>query len=394
MGDAAARTGNIYAVMAAATTWVLASMLTQPVYPLYVRSLGANPLQIGMLLSLSSALPLALQIPTTLVAERVGKTRMLVFGLAVAVITNLMYAYARGFGQLPLIVAFSAFTAGFNQLAMSIVSDMAPATSQGDAIGRYLTFLGVGMLLGPALCSVLVSILSYQQLFLVSAGIPMVGIALLLIWAPRVPGVTSRVDRPRVGARKSLGMIVRNRNVMLLSYCRLSFSAAQSLFMTLFSLYATEELGMTASTVALLFTVRGLTNVVTRYPAGRLSDRIGRKRPIIVAFGALTVAFIITATQRSTLAIGAALAIYGLSWGTRAVTEWALLTDLVEPEIKTISMSYLSSIFGLGSTLGSTLAGILSLYLPYTTIFLIAAAIIVPPIPVISSMKKPGGGDV
>jgi len=394
MGDAAARMGNIYAVMAAATTWVLASMLTQPVYPLYVRSLGANPLQIGMLLSLSSALPLALQIPTTLVAERVGKTRMLVFGLAVAVITNLMYAYARGFGQLPLIVAFSAFTAGFNQLAMSIVSDMAPATSQGDAIGRYLTFLGVGMLLGPALCSVLVSILSYQQLFLVSAGIPMVGIALLLIWAPRVPGVTSRVDRQRVGARKSLGMIVRNRNVMLLSYCRLSFSAAQSLFMTLFSLYATEELGMTASTVALLFTVRGLTNVVTRYPAGRLSDRIGRKRPIIVAFGALTVAFIITATQRSTLAIGAALAIYGLSWGTRAVTEWALLTDLVEPEIKTISMSYLSSIFGLGSTLGSTLAGILSLYLPYTTIFLIAAAIIVPPIPVISSMKKPGGGEV
>ena len=394
MGDAAARMGNIYAVMAAATTWVLASMLTQPVYPLYVRSLGANPLQIGMLLSLSSALPLALQIPTTLVAERVGKTRMLVFGLAVAVITNLMYAYARGFGQLPLIVAFSAFTAGFNQLAMSIVSDMAPATSQGDAIGRYLTFLGVGMLLGPALCSVLVSILSYQQLFLVSAGIPMVGIALLLIWAPRVPGVTSRVDRQRVGARKSLGMIVRNRNVMLLSYCRLSFSAAQSLFMTLFSLYATEELGMTASTVALLFTVRGLTNVVTRYPAGRLSDRIGRKRPIIVAFGALTVAFIITATQRSTLAIGVALAIYGLSWGTRAVTEWALLTDLVKPEIKTISMSYLSSIFGLGSTLGSTLAGILSLYLPYTTIFLIAAAIIVPPIPVISSMKKPGGGEV
>jgi predicted MFS family arabinose efflux permease len=378
--------------MAAATTWVLAFMLTQPVYPLYVRSLGATPLQIGMLMSLSSALPLVLQIPLTLVAERVGKTRMLVFGLFIAVAANIMYAYAGGFGQLPLIVAFSAFTAGFNQLAMSIVSDMAPASSQGDAIGRYLTFLGVGMLLGPALCSILVASLTYQQLFLVSAGIPVVGIVLLLVWAPKVPGVTtSRVGRPRVGASESLGRIFRNRNVMLLSYCRLSFSAAQSLFMTLFSLYATEELGMTASTVALLFTVRGLTNVVTRYPAGRLSDRIGRKRPIIAAFGALTLAFLIIATQRSTLALGAALAIYGLSWGTRAVTEWALLTDLVEPEIKTISMSYLSSIFGLGSTLGSTLAGVLSLYLPYTTIFLIAAAIIVPPIPVISRMKKPEG---
>jgi MFS family permease len=88
------------------------------------------------------------------------------------------------------------------------------------------------------------------------------------------------------------------------------------------------------------------------------------------------------------------MAIYGLSWGTRAVTEWALLTDLVEPEIKTISMSYLSSIFGLGSTLGSTLAGVLSLYLPFTTIFLIAAAIIVPAIPVISTMKRPEAREV
>jgi MFS family permease len=142
--------------------------------------------------------------------------------------------------------------------------------------------------------------------------------------------------------------------------------------------------------VALLFTVRGLTNVLSRYPAGRLSDRIGRKRPILVAFSALTVAFVITATQRSVLLLGAAMAIYGFSWGTRAVTEWALLTDLVEPEIKAISMSFLSSVFGLGSTLGSVLAGVLSVYLPFTSIFLVAAAIIVPPIPVISSMKRPG----
>jgi predicted MFS family arabinose efflux permease len=331
MGDATARTGNIYAVMVAAATWVLAFMLTQPIYPLYVRSLGATPLQIGMIISLSSALSLLLQIPFTLVAERVGKTRMLVFGLVISSTSRIMYAYAGSFSQLPLIVAYAALTAGFNQLAMSIVSDMAPATSQGDAIGRYLTFLGVGMLLGPALCSVLIASLTYQQLYLISAGIPVLGIALLLVWAPKVPGVTTRIERPKIGARESLGRILRNRNVMLLSYCRLSFSTGQSLFMTLFSIYATEDLGISASTVALLFTVRGLTNVLTRYPVGRLSDRIGRKKPIIAAFSALTVAFLITATQRSTLLLGGAMTIYGLSWGTRAVTEWALPTDRVEP---------------------------------------------------------------
>ena len=47
MGEEAAGTGNIYAVMAAATTWVLAFMLTQPVYPLYVRSSGPPPSRSG-----------------------------------------------------------------------------------------------------------------------------------------------------------------------------------------------------------------------------------------------------------------------------------------------------------------------------------------------------------
>ena len=86
--------------------------------------------------------------------------------------------------------------------------------------------------------------------------------------------------------------------------------------------------------------------------------------------------------------LGVALTIYGLCWGTRAVSEWAFLTDLVEPEIKTISISYLASVFSLGSTLGSIASGVLTLYLPYSTIFLIGAALNLGSIPAILAMRK------
>ena len=86
--------------------------------------------------------------------------------------------------------------------------------------------------------------------------------------------------------------------------------------------------------------------------------------------------------------LGIALGLYGICWGTRAVSEWAFLTDLVEPEIKTISISYLASVFSLGSTMGSVASGILTLYFPYSTIFLIGATLNLGTIPAILAMRK------
>jgi MFS family permease len=94
------------------------------------------------------------------------------------------------------------------------------------------------------------------------------------------------------------------------------------------------------------------------------------------------------AVRKDLLMLSIALILYGVSWGTRAVSEWTFLTDLVEPEIKTISISYLSSVFGLGSTIGSILAGILNLVLPYGGIFLICSALNFGALPIIKAMKK------
>jgi len=381
--------GNIYAVMLAATTWVVSGSLLSPVYALYIRDLGASAVQIGLIFSLRAFLPLILRIPLSLVGERVGRVRMLFAGLVVSVTASTMYAYAGSFTHVLLISLYESLSSGsFNQIAMSIVSDMAPADRQGDAMGRYLTFLGLGMLLGPALCSVLVTTFSYQKLFLVSAGFPVAGLALLALWAPRVTGAARSTEEPVLSVGESLRMILGNRNVLLLSYCRASFATSQSLFFTLFSLYANEELHMNESTIAMLFTLRGLTNTLARFPAGRISDRIGRKKPMIAAYGLLVVSFMMTALTRNVTLIAVAMIFYGLSWGTRAVSEWAFLTDLVEPEVKSLSISYLSSVFSLGATVGSVLAGALTVFMPYTGIFMLAGAIVLPPIPAIMMMRK------
>ena len=385
------KTGS-YTLMLAASTVMVAATLAQPIFPLFIRSLGATTPQVGLLLSLKTFLPLILRIPLSFLGERLGKKRMIIGSLLILSTAALMYSIATSFILLVVVVIYESLSSASNQFLMATVSDLSPRDQQGDAMGRYLTFLGLGMLLGPALCSLLVDQIGYSGLYLTASVFPFIGIALVFMGAKGLTESESiNLESSHPSARESLRMIFTNRNVLLLSYCRTSFATSQNLILTLFPLYASDILGYSDSTVALLFTVRGLSNTLVRFPAGKLSDRVGRKKPMIFAYALLIVAFGLTATVKDYNLLIAAFALYGFSWGMRAVSEWAFLTDLVEPEIKTLSISYLSSIFSLGSTLGSITAGTLATMMPYTSIFMIAAALMVPPIPVITAMKKESG---
>lgn len=382
---------RIYALMLSATTFVLNFTLIQPIFSLFLTSRGLTVVELGVLLSVQNFIPLILRIPLSGVVVRLGRLRSMIIGLLSAGVASLMFIYSQTYLHfLAAIIVNSVTASSFNQTAMSTVSDAAPADRQGDAMGRYLTFLGLGMLVGPAVCSSLVERIGYTGMFWLAGGVPFIGVLLLVFMAPS--NIREREVKPEkeeaIGIGESLGMILRNRNVVLLSYCRASFSAAQSLFLALFSIYAVKQLGFSESAVATLFTVRGFANMVSRYPAGNLSDKVGRKPLMLGAYGLLVVSFVMLAFTQSYLLLGVALGLYGLCWGTRAVSEWAFLTDLVEPEIKTISISYLASIFSLGSTLGSVTSGILTLYLPFSTIFLIGAVLNFGAIPAILIMKK------
>lgn len=350
---------------------------------------GITVVQLGVLLSVQSFIPLVLRIPISGLIERIGRIRSMIISLIISSIGTLLFIPAQSYRQLTFAVLINSISASsFNQTAMSTVSDAAPQHRQGDAMGRYLTFLGFGMLLGPALCSWLIRPLGYTGLFWIAGAVPTIGIFLLTFMSPQNIRERKTAETSVIGTTESLKMILRNRNVLLLSYCRASFSTAQSIFLALFSIYAANQLGFSDSNIALLFTIRGFTNTLSRYPSGSISDRIGRRPLMYAAYSLLVVSFLIIAYSYSFTLLAAAMTLYGLCWGTRAVAEWAFLTDLVEPEIKTMSISYLSSVFSLGSTIGSVASGVLTIFFPYNIIFLIGAALNLGALPAIYVIKK------
>jgi AAHS family 4-hydroxybenzoate transporter-like MFS transporter len=97
--------------------------------------------------------------------------------------------------------------------------------------------------------------------------------------------------------------------------------------------------------------------MVIRMPAGRLSDRIGRKKPFVIAYLIAMAAFVLFAYVRNYVSIIPVMVLFGLGWGIRIAPSMALVSENVEDEDRPLSLSVFMTMFDLGSTIGSLFAG-------------------------------------
>ena len=383
---------SFYVVSVASFLFSLTRNVTQPIFALYVLELGASLGQVGFILSVQSFLMIVARIPLTLLAEKIGRYKMFAVAFVIQATASVLYAIAPNSTWLYLIPFYQIIASGsYNQLAMSTASDMAPATRQGDALGRYMTFMTLGMFVGPLITGTLITRISYSQLYLVTALFPVIGLALFLRYIPRDIGRTRSKDysgdRVQTGTLDALKMILGNRNVLVLTLIRTTYSMSNTVFTALFAVYAVRELGYSPSLAALLFSVVGFANAFVKFPAGTLSDRMGAKKVLFASFGILILVYASIPYAKSIPLLLPLLVLFGLCWGTRAVTEWATLANTVSQETKTLAMSYLSSVWGLGATLGSLMLGVFGATLPFSMIFLTLGLINVPALPAIYLMK-------
>jgi predicted MFS family arabinose efflux permease len=387
---------SFYIVSLSSFLFELSRHITQPIFTLYILEMGVSLVQVGLILSVQSILMMVVRIPLAMVSNRIGHNRMFLVAFFIQATAPLLYAIAPDPFWLYVIPFYQIIASGsFNQLAMSAVSNMAPATRQGSALGRYMTFMSMGMFVGPIIAGSLINHIDYRQLFMVTSMFPAIGFGLFLKFRPREmrpPSSPGESAEKGTGTLATLKVILRDRNVLILTFVSTVYSMANTVFTSLFAVFAVRDLGFTPALAALLFSAVGLTNALIKFPAGRMADILGPKKVLLAAFSTLIIVYISTSYARGALPILLLLALFGVCWGTRAVTEWSTLTNSVSPDNKTIAISYLGSIWGVGSTLGSFMLGFVGETFPFPTIFLMLALINLPALPAIYLMRKPKDG--
>ena len=197
-------------------------------------------------------------------------------------VSNVLYSLASQPIQFYVIRVFHAIAlASLQPTLMSLASTYSPENKKGEALGIYLTSVGLAMMVGPLICSLLLQFFSFELILLRASGIPLCifPVYLSLLKSEEISEQLSRTSLHETVSQSLMRVkkIISSKVILSLTYGRFVFAVTSAVITTLYGVYAVNDLNIDPSLYAPFFTLRGLANTFARLTTGRLSDRIGRK---------------------------------------------------------------------------------------------------------------------
>ncbi len=246
----------------------------------------------------------------------------------------------------------------------ALLADVVPESAYGRAYGFERTMDNLGAIVGPLLALGLVSLFSVRTAILGSV-IPGLLAAVAIVYAIR------QAKLPKVTERKKLRFQVRPVLSGQLGRVMTGFIAFEvgNVAATLLILRATDVLipgrGVHAATQIgiALYVVYNIAATITSFPAGGLSDKLGRRGPLLVTaagVAAFLLAYGLFAISGPVIAVlGVAFALAGVGIGCAETAEHAAVAAFAPDELRGSAFGLLATVQAVGNLAASGVAGLL-----------------------------------
>jgi len=161
-----------------------------------------------------------------------------------------------------------------------------------------------------------------------------------------------------VSERKSGATAFQSRSLVLFCITTATFTdlVAYSVAVPVLPDYATR-FHASPTTIGFLFASFGVTLLVLSIPMGAISDRVGRKGPMMVGLGLLATATLACAYAESLLMLFAARLLQGAADGMTWIVGFAMIADLYAPEERGRAMGLAMGGSTLGIIIGPVIGG-------------------------------------
>jgi len=319
----------------------------------------------------------AMQLPSGVLADSIGPRRLFTAGSVVAGIGSLMFAFAPDVAW--LLAGRALVGLGVAVAFVSVLKLIASWFHEGE----FATWVGVLMLLGN-LGGVLaayplgwvVQHVSWRTVF-AATGVMSLAVGLCIwLWVrdhPRDAGLawpSAREGNEREGNARAAGVgagwwsgvaqVARNRDTWPGFFMHLGIVGSYLTFTGLWAVpYLTDGLGMTRTSATLHVTVAIIAFAFGSFAVGAISDRMGRRLPLVRALSLLYLASWLPWVMGWHLPLAAAIAAFflmgaGISGATLA---WALAKELNPPALSGTATSLVNTGGFLGTALFQPLVG-------------------------------------
>ncbi len=269
--------------------------------------------------------------------SRWGRRKPYIFiGSCLDLVFLIGIAYSNTLVAIAAFIALLQFSSNFAQGPFQgYVPDLVPAPQVGTASALVGLMQVLGNVAGFIIGGIAVATNSFE-LGLVALGILELLTMLSVVFRVREgPPPKPRNGRPwRSIAAEAWGTdILRERSFMWLVASRLAILTAGATLTQLATFYLARSMALSQHDAGLIIIpltgLVALGTVASVVPAGRISDRVGRKPVIWVScgLGAISLATVAAAPVLAVAFVGALL--YGISFGIFLAVDWALMTDII-----------------------------------------------------------------
>ena len=323
-----------------------------PLVPGYAEEFDLSKTGAGLLVGAYGAGALFGGIPGGLAAARFGPKRAVVAGLVLLALACFAFAAADsaltlGAARFVQGVASTATWAG----SLAWISVVAPRARRGEVIGTAFGAAIFGAVLGPVF-GALAHLVGIRLSFTIVGVLTLAfaGIATLARSAPVQQATLAALNRALRDERFLGGL-----------WLNMLPAALFGLLIVLTPL-ALDDAGWTEFAIAAIFVASGLVEVVLNPVLGRISDRVGRLRPIRLSLMACVAAAVALATASSAALIAVLICTAAVSFGSLYTPSMALTSHRAEAVglAQGLAFGVMNTAWAFGEVIGPTAGGALA----------------------------------
>ena len=341
-------------------TSLLTDISSEMVYPLLpfflVSSLGASPAILGLIEGVAESLASLLKVVAGYISDRVGRRKPLtILGYAGSGFGKLFLYLAGSWGVVFAARVIDRFGKGIRTAPRdALIAESSSTGKRGRAFGLHRAMDSAGAAIGVLLAFMLISAApgDFSRVFLWSLIPAVLGVVLLFFVRE------TRLQEHRAATLPRFRWHVLPAKLRAFLIISLLFSVGNS--SNTFLLLRAGELHFQPAQILLLYLAYNISYALFSYPAGRVSDVLGRKMVLVtgyILFAVVYFGFAFIADTERTWVTWALFILYGIFSAFTDGVEKALVTDLAPVEMRATAIGLHATLVGIGLLPASLIAG-------------------------------------
>ncbi|HFI0446962.1 TPA: multidrug efflux MFS transporter [Streptococcus suis] len=354
--------------------------LVMPFISVFVEELGVGPGLVeyyaGLAVS-TNALAAALMAPIWgSLADRYGRKPMMVRAAFAMIFTMGGMAFVPNvFWLLVLRVLNGVFT-GYIPNATALIASQVPRDKPGYALGTLSTGAVAGNLIGPTLGGVLAEIFGVHTVFLLVGFLYAIVVLLTVLYIREDFVPIKKSDAMPV---KDLFAQIKDRQMLVgLFVTSMIIIAAAQAVVPILTLYV-RHLGQTDNLLfvtGFIISLPGMASLVTSGYLGKLGDRIGNHRLLLMALTYSLLINVFFVFAQNPFQLGLLRFLYGFGTGALLPSVNSLLTKLTPKEGISRIFSYNQLFNNLGTVVGPMMGSAVAAHMGYDWVFYLSCGLV------------------